>query len=745
MADEVQENKRFKVTDRRVATEELFTPRTLSPTVGAGGQFTVAVQQPAQSPFSRLAEGLSSLNSALGSVAESDVAANELAAKEAADLSTDEILQKQTELKETEDGLYKSGGFLDRLTRKGSISHLENPLTYARGQRAAGTKLGLEKYTEDVSKRLKEAQNQYRINRTDYDLNEIQKEVMNQIKDEFQMDQGFSMERGFNSAISKFSADQRIRDFNEKEKITRVFSIGDAADELSSSIIGSSTISPEMLKGNIRDITSRHGNLSRKDWDSALRVALSRAADRNPTEAQTMINMMRDGRMEGVNFGGFDASSSTFEAALDAAESEIATIERKIESDSAMSLAKVQQQTASAKKGVESLDFTEPKTLDDLGVDTSSLSEEALATQYNSAEEMQKGVDAAFLNGAELGRKGMVRSAIAGYDSNEDNRNNSKDVMRANSAAAMESTTRSSFGYDNDVIASQMKGLIEQGESIADIRREGERGIKERRTVSTTGLDMDKKPVLIGETPFLEASRPEQEAWFAAQYESVIDKQNDLIASKRAKLQVDNQKDNAEINNNKSSVNNSDTFKAKYNDIVPRKLFMDKMDNNYTWNLAKADSNVELDFISERQLRHPSNRGKGLAYIDSIEKAKRRRISAAVPGLAGAFVTDVTDFANAEDKRKLNNLGVMTLKRTGVTMNELRTLDRGRIVIGGKTSIIVTDDLLIEIPLRNASDQDLKDAASIINDDFGSAVTAAQLKEAIELDNQITNIKTKTE
>ena len=108
MAEKVEENKRVKVTDRSVGTSQLFKNNKLIPTVGAGGQFTVQVEQPKQSAFSRLAEGLSTFNTALQAVGESNIAASDQAIQKASELSLEDAQAAAVELKDAEDEIDNS-------------------------------------------------------------------------------------------------------------------------------------------------------------------------------------------------------------------------------------------------------------------------------------------------------------------------------------------------------------------------------------------------------------------------------------------------------------------------------------------------------------------------------------------------------------------------------------------------------------------------------------------------------------
>jgi hypothetical protein len=275
------------------------------------------------------------------------------------------------------------------------------------------------------------------------------------------------------------------------------------------------------------------------------------------------------------------------------------------------------------------------------------------------------------------------------------------------------------------------------------IRSIHNKGYEERKHVGRTGKLLDGTPVMIDDIPYLLAGDPAQQAWNTTHAKNSVAQQDDLITKLKAEQDVKSEKLLAEANNNATGSSVQDKVRASYDSLVPRDFINKQIDDNYTHSLARSESNTEEDFVSDRQMRHPINRSKGIAYIDSINKAKRNRAHVKIPGLAGAFITDAVDFASPLDIDKLDNLAVLAMEKIGMTMDELRTLGRGSMVIGVKSPVVVTEEVLSKIPIRGASEVELKEAVTIINDEFNSNVTIQQLKKAIEIDLQITQIKTK--
>jgi len=750
MAEKVEENKRVKVSDRSVGSTELFKNKNLSPTVGAGGQYNVQVEQPQQSAFSRLAEGLSTMNTALQAVGESDIAASDQAIQKASEMTLEQAQAAAVELKDAEDGMYKSGGFVDRLTRRGEVSNTENFLNFPRAQRALGHKLGAEGYTKRATMALKEAQEAFKTQGTEYDAAAIMEGIRNDMGEEFGMDDSFSTKQGFDNAVGKFTAEQISRDFDQKNKVSRVHNITRASDEMSAIFAGHATSSDEQLSTRLSEMAGRYNNLTVGDSAAAMRMALSTLADRDPLGAQRAINMQRDGVLRDINMGGVPLSSAAFEATRDAIESELESIENKAERESNVSVAKVKQNAQDAKQAVSTLDFSEPKTLGDLGFAEGLLTDEQATQTYSSEVEMQEGLNKALISNAK-GNEIAIRSAISGYDSNTENRSNNKQIMQANSASRMENQSSRVVSNQRDNIVSEMKALAGSGISTRDVRAEYNRGVEERHTVGTTGNKLDGTPVLINEEPFLSdaTTDAERQAWFTAHTRDGIEKQSKLIADAKAKNAIKMKQDKATEIEEQSSEAPSKKIKTSYLKIKPNILFTKDLDSDWTWSLAKIDSQTKEGLQSEKQLRHPSNRSNGISYIAEIERSKKRRVTvdddSGMGNLFGLFSDEVEVKPTREDIDKFNNLGLAAFKRVGVTYDELSTLSAGKIVLEGGTTITITDDILRSSPMRGFSDAEYADAVRIINEEFGGDITVEMLKETANLDMKLSNLKTQTE
>jgi len=220
MQEEVKDNKRFKISNRSVSASELFNNPTLNPTVGAGGQYRVNVQQQPKTSWEKLAEGLGSMMGAANAIQKSDVAAGELAEQQVADASLEELAAMKQEAAELEDGMYKANGFIDRLTRTGKASIIENPLTFSRAQAAYGARIAQEDYQGELSKRLAEAKMAAKKDpNVTYNPISIQTSLSDEINEKYGLDKGGSATNSFNRSVAAFNKNTLAREFDDATKI----------------------------------------------------------------------------------------------------------------------------------------------------------------------------------------------------------------------------------------------------------------------------------------------------------------------------------------------------------------------------------------------------------------------------------------------------------------------------------------------------------------------------------------------
>ena len=740
--EEVKENVRYKVTGGSLNSNQLFGNATMQPTVGAGGQYTVNVQSQPEGKFSKLARGLSAFNTTLGALSERDVAMEGIAEQKVSEMSLEQAQQYAQKAKEDEGKLYDGGSFFDQLVRRGKAPANANPLFYSRGLRAYGAKVAGQEYSVRVSKALKEAQESYRANpNNSYVAKDIQSKIASEIKEEFGIDVGASSDMGFNEAASKLDTAQLIRDVEAQDKIGRTHSTVFMADDIAGAIIGSITQSPEAIRAALADVSSRHNNLSAADSSKALQVAFSKALDSNPIEAQKMINRMRSGEFSDVKFGGFSLSSTIFEGALDAAEQEGERIESQNIRDNDVKSGKIREETTNSLNAIDQLDFSTPQSLSDL-IDVSGLPQDLQDSTFNTPEEMRSAMVQSMIN-KYPNDKVSVLSAANSFDKNEGNRRSTKRIQQISLANTYENKVKVSGKIRDKRILDNMISLDSPPSLSDEILRIGEEGNDERMLIANNGIDKDGNTVMIGDSPFLESDESLQVAYLRTHYSNMQNDQQKVLDEFSANQKANELKSTAKENDNLSSIDKVKVASTTRKTLIP----VDRIDsfidfknkdshNNYGWLLSRAVSRSDNDLISEKQIRHPVNRSLGINFIRENEKAKKRVINVDMP-----YVGTTTDFLNSDDKRKVDLGSSETLKRIGVTMDELRTTEKGRMVIDGNVSINVTDELLAQVPIRGASDEELQEAVEIINAGTDGRIEISQLRETMILDNKIRNFK----
>ena len=333
--EEVKENTRASITSGLNRNTILNRP-SAQPTVGAGGQYQVNVQSQPEGKFSKLAKGWSAFNTTLGALAESNVAASELATQQASEMTLEQIEENSRILKETEDKMYEQNSFIDRLTRKGKMSIIENPLTFSRAQRAAGTKLGTDRYKVEVNKRLQEAQKEYRRNGTEYVIEDIQRQVYDEILSDTSMDEGSSMQRGFSDIASKVNTETRQRYFDEQSRAGVIREVGNVSNEVSTIFGSSGTIEEKARK--LMELKGRQEHIGGDGFIKAIRVGFDDLASKNPDLAMESVTDIRDQKYSNVKLGGFALGSAVYDNALDDIE---ASIDRELRKQQAETIKQV--------------------------------------------------------------------------------------------------------------------------------------------------------------------------------------------------------------------------------------------------------------------------------------------------------------------------------------------------------------------------------------------------------------------
>ena len=345
--EEVKENTRASITSGLNRNTILNRP-SAQPTVGAGGQYQVNVQAQPEGKFSKLAKGLSAFNTMLGALAESNVAAGNLAMQQQSEMTLEEIEENNKALKETEGKLYEQNSFIDRLTRKGKSSMLENPLTFSRAQRAAGARVGAEEYKNTVSKRMLEAQNNFKRNRVEYNVNDILTGAQDEIFQKYGMDQGSSIMRGFSDAASKFNSEARLRDFAVQDKIATAFREGDAAESIYAAVASAGTM--KEAQWSLAENSKMMNDIGVDGGKRALAAATMKLVAENKLQAENLLASKMEGMLSGVKIGGVSIDSPVYESIWGQMDNMLDAADREEERENNISASEVKGEITNAVK-----------------------------------------------------------------------------------------------------------------------------------------------------------------------------------------------------------------------------------------------------------------------------------------------------------------------------------------------------------------------------------------------------------
>jgi hypothetical protein len=744
---EVEENtKAAKVTGKSISSGQLFNTPSPQPTVGAGGQYGVQVQKPEEGGFTKLARGLSAFNTALGAIAENDVAQEELAAKRDSELSLEESERLFRKAQEDEDSFFEGGSFIDRLVRRGEASAQSNPYFYSRGKRAYGIRTAEQKYTVAVSKDIHDAQQAYRKdpNKT-YSVVDIQNATAQRIKDEYGISDTASSESGFNQVASKLNGSQIIRDVEAQDKITRSHSIINKADEISSIIIGSELMTTEDVIKSLSRADSVDNSLAARDVAMSFKLALSKSMDRNPVETKRIIDMQDEGKFADLKLGGYSLSSTVYEEAFDYGNSLYEKWEKDTERKNDVNESKIGSDVKMALKSINALDFNEPQSLTSILGDDANLPQEMADATYSTPEDMLEAMKDHMLSKYDMHRS-VVLSTYSDFDSSQDNRISIDKQKKLNEFGDLIRSASGNLSVDDQLIETRQEDKLQSPEDMGEVARIRQEYINDVKTLVMTGRDSEGQDILINDIPWRELSDSAEDNALKLDYVTNLGRksqkeQRDFIDSKVAKSNLRSIED-AMIDDN-SGESDKDKIKNAYKELKPEKIerFVPKEEydnlNKVLWTSAKAKSNTEDDLFSDKQLRNPNNRRNLSKAIASLQESKNKSYYAR-SGLS--FASGVRKM-EPEEIEKANAEGKFLLQRRGVTMDELRTLDNGRIVIDGKV-IIVTDEILSGTPLvGDVVDEDFKEATNIINNEFSGSIQTGNMRDSYLLNKSILNYK----
>lgn len=754
--EEVTENVRYSVGNANL------TPRTVQPTVGAGGQYTVTPQTPAETGMTKLAKSLALFDSTLGQVAESNVASEQLAEQKVSEMSLEAAKEQALVAKETEDKLYKSGGFFDRLVRTGKAPAQANPLFYSRGQRAYGAKVADQEYTTRVSAAIAEAQKNYRANPDAvYSVQDIQNQIAEQVKGEFGVDVGGSSDMGFASSAGAFNAQQTVRDIEAQDKISRVHSVTFAADDLVGIIKGSSKQKDAVIVEQLMSNVSRHNNLSAKDYSAALSVALSQSASGDSHETQKFINRIRGGKLSGVKLGGFPLDSTAYEQALDRAEAEIESIERDEERDNEASLSRINNVVTNGYRSASSQDYTNGAVALKDVLEDYLIPEGMEGAKATSAEEMFTLVDRA-MHSQYSNNKSAVNAARYNFDYNEDNR---AYASKARVDNEVDKSQREVFRQNSvrvgrqDALLENIQAPIALQDSANDLRIQA---TEEIESVIASGQHIDGTDAKINGLPFNdpEVTPTQRSRYLDNILKQKLDEGDKMIAEHEAKEQARQVEEQKRQFEDSTSYSKSDKIKDAYESINVDSVFDNKTRgffggtresqsvSNHTHTIAKAMSNTEADGSSYKYLSDPNTRGAFADYVKSNQyminnagRIKGTKFLEQNPQFAkgGAAYTQSFKLPNLDSEEivKIKSRMVKFAEFQGVRMEDVRNLQAGRVTLPNGAVMTLTDENFRNIPITDASDEDLREAVRIINGDLRSNLTYIDLKTSLEKYNNL--------
>jgi hypothetical protein len=710
MQEEVQENKRFKVSDRRLSEDTVFTPSRLQPTVGAGGQYRVNVQQQPKNSFEKLAESLQGFNNVLNAKIENREANEQYAAQKI----TDSTLEEAKELKANEKELYKNNSFFDKLTRLGKIPADANPLAYSRGQRAYGAKVAKEKYSVEMAKAIKESHKSLRSGGDAESISEIQKRVAQNLTEEFGITG--SAEIGFNEIISPINVSSAARDVEVRDRIATVNGIASKAEDNATILENFDPANPTSTISALKASDGMHNNLNPTNQTQALRVAVMQQLDTNPKKLGAFLNSLEKGELDGATFAGIDISNPIYHSIFKAAEDGLLKAEEEDKRNSITSRSiKASNITKLLSNSDSKILNSETFTLRDVGA------EEVLKNLTD--EQLDQVIDPTI--GNPMGQ--IYESVYGNFGSNDLDAQNivnrfsqNRDTSNANRNAANSNVEKqllvNSLGIemvkynDRDNVdplqQSLFDGVITPSQQ-SDLFDEREAKIEELGYILRTGKTQEGEVVEIGGVSFASAPQEERDAYVR----SVYKKDNLELKQSLARLKQEKENRDAKIAEEEDK-DRSDDVKSSYNELYDSETERsfsndrDKKDyTNLTWTLAKAkDGDFDAKMENQKNLVSPKNRGNVVRSILNVYNSKNTSRGSSIyspygTGEVGRVGYDVDEFKN-------KSLAFESLQIAGVTYSQIMSLSDGGFNMEG--TIIKSDYAhLSKIPIINEDGSNL--------------------------------------
>lgn len=745
--EQVNDNVRYAVNSPNSSRSSLrgagLNTESLRPTVGAGGQYQVSVQTPAKTSAEKLAESLAVLDDTVGKIVESNVAQSELAVQQQADMELEDVQSKALEAKEVEESIYKAGSFVDRLVRTGQRPAQGNPLFYTRARRAYGERVANEEYNKRVSTALSEARKAYRSDpEKSYVTADIMKSVADEVREEFGIDEG-SAGAGFGNIAARLNNSHTVRDLEYQDKITRTHSVVQKADEIAAAIMGSHLQDNAATAELLKDVFSRHANLSAKDSGAALYAGLSKAVNSGAlgaNEAQAFINNIRSGEFKGLKLGGFDIASTAFDQTLERIETDIQRQEDRNERESEVNTTALKREVTDALTSALRLDYSQGGVpIEEILAD---VPDDLVGSTVASSEEAMNVIESAYIANNEAG-KFAIRSAVHTFDVNSENRERALKVQEDSYAGGRLGYTMRGFSNEYQRVKNLQSDQMVSENVKTDISAAERQFRTDHNEVVKNGT-LKGKPVMIGDVPFTEASDEQQQLYLDGLFQDFVSATYKAQAKEQVNLELAEKQAEEENLKRASSESQEDLFKANLDNVsIGRKKIQSLLPNasrsldyeKRTWDIAKMQRGQSEYY---RQLAADENRSEFVDFIRSSNDILDRQGSESgetqLRGFKGVtYEVPIYNPRLGDDEiLKVKRGMVAYMTAAGLNIEDVRSMKSGRISLGEGVTISPTEEDFKRVPIKG-SDADLREALQIIKKNFNSDITLVDLMKVRDL------------
>jgi len=719
MQQEVKENKRFKISDRNLSSDKLFANPTVQPTVGAGGQYSVRVQEQPKNSWEKLSESLAGMMGAASAIQQWDVADNEAAQQVVSEMSDEEFkaaVQQAEEANEAEKGLFESGKFVDRLTRLGKASPTENPLTFTRGQHAAGMRIGRDEYAPMVEQRLKDARKAFESNGTPYTVEDIQSQVKDEIQEKYGMADTFSLQRGFDKAIASEVKAQKIRDINEKDRLQRVRREGDSAIAVGAAMDKMIGADITVRKEIMQDLNMQLNDMSPAEINRSIAKAARDAALDSPETLSAMQKLFAE---DGNKLGGYPLNSPAFATVRTLMDDLAEKVEVESKRQNNKEKSEVNKKMSESRSAIL---YPDNNTFRAAGIDVEGLDLDKVYTnKIDMLDDFRQAVIATVPHHKRFLYSGILYEEV--YRSEKDLKARQESEIKENFymySATADTATSVQAKDVNAEYTSVMRNSQQFSPSVIS-------AYKEQFQALQTNLRRDKDLMRKGlppthyqpkldaegnEIPFNQREDLEEVLAFS-KLQHIEEYRTNIGKAEAKELEVVAANADKKFNE-MSSDQRKDTVKSNYSSMQPEPVFLKQanVDDNVVWAMAKADANDKIyadllldDDNSQKALRSLIDEGKKVKDDDG----KIRYYGTGRGGGSRLYTRPINLEKNA-------NLVNSAKKYIVYTLNDLETLTpRGYITPTGSTNgFFLSNNEAQNIKIKIQSDGDKKKILDIM-------------------------------